>query len=97
MNVKEFVKSDEFKSLTLDLFVHDSTHRYNYQLWEFNTFWGKLNSGGLLCSHDVDYNTSFLTFVNSKYKMDNKGLTDFTNSEFSVWMKVSNFGMLGKR
>lgn len=97
MSVQDCVKSDLFKNLELDLFLHDSTHRYKHQMWEFETFWSKLNKGGVLCSHDVDYNTSFLDFVSSKYRMDDKGLTDFEKSEFAVWLKVSNFGFVVKR
>lgn len=96
-SVEDYVGSDEFKKLKLDLFLHDSTHRYKHQMWEFETFWSKLGKGGVLCSHDVDYNTSFLDFVVSKYKMDDKGLTDFEKSEFAVWLKVSNFGFVVRR
>jgi len=97
ISIQDYIESDEFKRLKLDLFLHDSTHRRGHQLWEFETFWSKLNKGGVLCSHDVDYNTSFLDFVASKYRMDDKGLTDFEKSEFAVWLKVSNFGFMVKR
>jgi|AntAceMinimDraft_18_1070375.scaffolds.fasta_scaffold17193_2 hypothetical protein len=96
MPVHKFADSEEFKNLKLDLFLHDSTHRYEHQLWEFKTFWDKINNGGLLCSHDILYNTSFIDFVNSKYIMDDKGLTDFIKSSFGVWGVLGNFGFLSK-
>lgn len=96
MTVQRWVKMPEFKDHKLDLFLHDSTHRYKHQLWEFKTFWPLLKSGGVLCSHDVDYNTSFTHFVADQYKSVN-GLTDFENSGFAVWMKLSNFGFILKR
>jgi len=95
--IEKFVKSNEFKNLTLDLFLHDSTHRYQHQLWEFNTFWKVLSQGGVLCSHDVDYNDSFLDFIKLKYVVDPKGLTDFAACGFGVWGKMSNFGFVTKR
>ncbi|OYT15996.1 MAG: hypothetical protein B7C24_10135 [Bacteroidetes bacterium 4572_77] len=95
--VQTFVQSQEFKILKLDLFLHDSTHRYDHQLWEFQTFWKKLNVGGILCSHDVDYNDSYLDFIKSQYVVDSKGLTEFEKCGFGVWGKVSNFGFVSKR
>lgn len=96
-SVQDYVKSDEFKKLKLDLFLHDSTHRRGHQMWEFETFWPKINSGRVLCSHDADYNNSFLDFVSSLYILDNNGLTDFFKTKFTVWLKVSNFGFVVKR
>ena len=96
MSVHKFVESDEFKELKIDLFLHDSTHRYEHQLWEFKTFWDKINNGGLLCSHDILYNTSFIDFIESKYVEDDKGLTDFIKSSFGVWGALGNFGFISK-
>jgi len=96
-HIEKFVESSEFKNLSLDLFLHDSTHRYKHQFWEFNTFWEILDSGGVLCSHDVDYNDSFLDFVKLQYVVDQKGLTDFDKNKFGVWGKMSNFGFVTKR
>ena len=45
----------------------------------------------------VAYNTSFLDFVNSKYVMDEKGLTDFKKNRFGVWGAMGNFGFITKR
>jgi len=96
MSVEKFVGSEDFKNLNLDLFLHDSTHRYEYQLWEFKTFWAKINNNGLLCSHDILYNTSFIDFIKSKYIMDDKGLTDFIKSSFGIWGVLGNFGFISK-
>lgn len=38
---------------TLDLFLHDSDHRYRHQRWEYETAFPRLRSGGVLASHDV--------------------------------------------
>ena len=95
--VEDFVASENFKHVHLDLFLHDSTHRFTHQMWEFNTFWKLLRCNGVLCSHDIAYNTSFLEFLQSKYVMDKKGLTDFEKSKFGVWGAMGNFGFITKR
>src|SRR5436309_2476639 len=44
----------------IDLFLHDSTHRYRHQMREFEKFWPRINNGGVLVSHDIDLNASFV-------------------------------------
>jgi len=95
--VEDFVASENFKHVPLDLFLHDSTHRKEAQLWEYNIFWERLRSKGILCSHDTEYSTAFLEFVKSKYVMDDKGLTCFKESLFGIWGNIGNFGFITKR
>lgn len=93
-DIKQFIST---KVQQIDMFLHDSTHRRNSQLMEYNTFWEHLWEGGLLCSHDTEYSTAFAEFVISKYKMDSKGLTCFKDTEFGVWGNMGNFGFVTKR
>jgi len=46
----------------LDLFLHDSEHTYDNMLWEYETVWPHLASGGILLSHDVVWNPAFEDF-----------------------------------
>jgi predicted O-methyltransferase YrrM len=46
----------------IDMFLHDSDHSYRNMTWEFQTAWSYLNSGGLLLSHNIDYNNAFPDF-----------------------------------
>jgi predicted O-methyltransferase YrrM len=50
------------KTGTIDLFLHDSEHTYRNMLWEFQTAWLHLKTGGLLLSHNIDYNKAFPDF-----------------------------------
>jgi len=95
--IQKFTEGPDFTGYKWDFFLHDSIHRYNHQMWEFNTMWPLLKAGGVLCSHDTMYNTSFLEFVQKRYAMDEKGLTDFEKSEFGVWANFGNFGFVTKR
>jgi len=36
--VEDFVKRDELPA-RIDMFLHDSSHRYRHMLWEFRQFW----------------------------------------------------------
>jgi hypothetical protein len=49
----------------VDLFFHDSEHTYENMLWEYRTIWPYIRmGGGVLASHDTDWNTAFKDFVN---------------------------------
>jgi predicted O-methyltransferase YrrM len=80
----------------IDLFLHDSTHRYQYQRWEFETFWPRLRSGAPLISHDVDMNASFLDFVSRTYVHDDRGKTDRSLTSHVVWGRISRLGFVVK-
>jgi predicted O-methyltransferase YrrM len=46
----------------IDLFFHDSEHTYRNMLWEFETAWMHLRIGGVLLSHNIDFNNAFSDF-----------------------------------
>ena len=50
------------KVARIDIFLHDSDHSYQNMLWEFQTAWTYLKSGGLLLSHNIDTNDAFSDF-----------------------------------
>jgi predicted O-methyltransferase YrrM len=50
------------KVAEIDIFLHDSDHSYQNMLWEFQTAWIYLKDGGLLLSHNIDYNDAFSDF-----------------------------------
>jgi predicted O-methyltransferase YrrM len=77
---------------TIDFFLHDSTHRYSHQLWEFQTFWLRLSPGGILASHDVNLNASFVDFVSATYAHDSNGKTIKATTEHKSWGRVGLIG-----
>jgi predicted O-methyltransferase YrrM len=52
---------------SIDMFLHDSEHSYKNMLFEYNTTWKYLKSGGMLLSDDVFYSLAFKKFVSNKY------------------------------
>jgi len=50
----------------IDIFFHDSDHSYRNMVREFETAWTYLKSGGLLLSHNIDYNDAFSDFCRDK-------------------------------
>jgi predicted O-methyltransferase YrrM len=50
------------KAAAIDMFLHDSDHSYQNMMWEFETAWTYLKAGGLLLSHNIDYNDVFPDF-----------------------------------
>ena len=65
------------KVVEIDIFLHDSEHSYQNMLWEFQTAWTYLKSGGLLLSHNIDTNDAFVGFYHSVgvkgYSLTNMG------------------------
>lgn len=47
----------------VDIFIHDSLHTYAHMLWEFQTAYPFLRSGGLLFADDALWNASFHDFA----------------------------------
>ena len=85
--VEDFLGRSELPS-QIDMFFHDSSHRYRHMLWEFRQFWKRLGDGGLLVSHDVHFNAAFAEFVASTQAHDRSGLPDWratTNYEWGRW------------
>lgn len=82
--------------LNIDMFVHDSSHRYNHQLWEYSTFWPRIRSGGLLVSHDVNMSAAFSEFLTNTYHHDPGGLSD-DGTRHSNWGRLGKVGFIEKR
>jgi predicted O-methyltransferase YrrM len=47
----------------IEIFIHDSLHTYDHMMWEFETAYPHLQSGGLLISDDALWNKSFYDFA----------------------------------
>jgi predicted O-methyltransferase YrrM len=94
-DVKQFMKKEIFPD-SLDFFLHDSSHRYKYQYLEFRYFWKKLKPNGVLVSHDVNFNASFVDFVSTTYKHDKIGVTDKARTTHSVWGRLGTIGFMVK-
>jgi predicted O-methyltransferase YrrM len=82
---------------TIDLFLHDSTHRKAHQRWEFDAFWPRIRSGGLLVSHDVDMNSAFTDFVLNTYVHTDHGQTDWARTSHAAWGRLGGIGFIVKR
>jgi predicted O-methyltransferase YrrM len=94
-DVKQFMKKEVFP-FQIDLFLHDSSHRYKYQYLEFRYFWKRLKSNGILISHDVNFNASFVDFVSGTYKHNKIGVTDFSRTAHTVWGRLGTIGFIVK-
>lgn len=46
----------------VDLFFHDSEHTYKNMMFEYECVWLYLRKGGILASHDIDWNNAFVDF-----------------------------------
>lgn len=57
--------------LSVDFFLHDSEHNYQNMFWEYETIWPFLKEGGLLLSHDINWNKAFDDFC---AKVNRKGI-----------------------
>lgn len=48
---------------SIGIFIHDSLHTYDHMMWEFETAYPHLQSGGLLVSDDALWNDAFREFA----------------------------------
>ena len=94
-NVKGFMK-EHLGPGEIDFFLHDSMHRYKHQYGEFKHFWKRLRSGGLLVSHDVNMNASFVDFVSKTYVHDFKGFSVPGKTAHTAWARWGNLGFMVK-
>ena len=94
-NVKGFMK-EHLGPGEIDFFLHDSMHRYKHQYGEFKHFWKRLRPGGLLVSHDVNMNASFVDFVSKTYVHDFKGFSVPEKTGHAAWARWGNLGFMVK-
>lgn len=52
----------------LDFFFHDSEHTYQNMYKEYTIVWPHIREGGILASHDVEWNTAFQDFAGDKLR-----------------------------
>jgi len=94
--VENFIRRDELPP-RIDMFLHDSSHRYRHMLWEFRQFWGRLPDRGLLVSHDVHYNPAFAEFVAQTQARDKKGVRDEQRTAHFEWGRWGYIGFVIKK
>jgi predicted O-methyltransferase YrrM len=46
----------------VDIFIHDSEHSFENQLFEFSAGWQALRPGGILVATDINWSDAFETF-----------------------------------
>ncbi len=94
--VEDFIERDELPS-RIDMFLHDSSHRYRHMLWEFRQFWKRMGDRGLLVSHDVHYNAAFAEFVAGTHAPDKKGVLDEKRTTHREWGRWGYIGFVIKK
>ncbi|MFN2541812.1 MAG: class I SAM-dependent methyltransferase [Chthoniobacterales bacterium] len=95
--VEELVRNNQLPA-KIDLFLHDSSHRYHHMKWEFRQFWDRLGEGGMLVSHDVNMTGAFAEFVASTYAHDKKsGLLDYARTAHHEWGRWGYLGFIIKK
>lgn len=60
----------------IDVFIHDSSHTYKWQEFEYNVAIGKIRDGGILASDDVDMSYAFLDFVKVNQQFNKLAIFD---------------------
>jgi predicted O-methyltransferase YrrM len=95
-DVRDFAKDNQLPS-SIDMFLHDSSHRHRHMLWEFRKFWKRLRDGGLLVSHDVHFNAAFPEFVARTYRHDKHGLLDAERTGHYEWGRWGYIGFAIKK
>jgi predicted O-methyltransferase YrrM len=82
----------------IDMFLHDSSHRYHHMKWEFAEFWRRLGDGGMLVSHDVNMTGAFAGFVARTYAHDKRsGLLDYERTGHHEWGRWGYIGFIIKK
>ena len=94
--VEDLLKQNQLP-ISIDLYLHDSSHRYAHMLWEFRAFWKRLRSGGMMISHDVNFNAAFAEFVARTYAHDRSGLRDEKRTRHTEWGRWGYLGFLVKQ
>ena len=94
--VEDFMKKGSFPA-QVDMFLHDSSHRYKHMVMEFRYFWDRMADGGLLLSHDVDMSAAFPDFVSKTYQHDKIGQTDRDRTSHHEWGRLGKVGFMVKK
>ncbi len=94
--VEDLIERGELPT-KIDMFLHDSSHRYKHMLMEFNYFWRKMSDGGLLLSHDVNMTAAFSDFVSKTYKHDKIGQIDSNRTAHYEWGRLGKVGFIIKK
>jgi predicted O-methyltransferase YrrM len=71
----------------IDLFHHDSLHKYEHMMWEYTTAFPHLTLGGVLSSDDVN---SILTL---RQAFQRGPFADFCDRHGWMWQTFRNFGI----
>ena len=95
-SVEDVLAGDQLPA-EIDLFLHDSTHRYEHMMMEFEGFWPRLRPGGVLVSHDVNMNAAFTDFVSKTYAHDEGGITVPARTGHLFWGCFAELGFMVKR
>jgi predicted O-methyltransferase YrrM len=95
-DVKNLIKGDRLPP-KIDMFLHDSSHRYRHMLWEFKEFWKRMPDRGLLVSHDVHFSAAFSEFVAGTYEHDKYGLLDHRRTTHYEWGRWGYIGFIVKK
>ena len=95
--VEDLVRTGQLPA-RIDMFLHDSSHRYDHMLWEFRQFWQRLGDGGMLVSHDVNTTGAFADFVAETYAHDKRsGLLDYERTAHHEWGRWGYLGFVIKK
>jgi predicted O-methyltransferase YrrM len=95
--VEDLVRANRLPA-KIDMFLHDSSHRYRHMAWEFREFWQRLGDGGMLVSHDVNMTGAFAEFVAGTYAHDKKsGLLNHARTTHHEWGRWGYIGFIIKK
>jgi predicted O-methyltransferase YrrM len=95
--IEDFLKRGQLP-VSIDMFLHDSSHSYRHMLWEFRRFWPRLRDGGMLVSHDVQMNSVFPDFIANTYAHDKKtGRRDPQRTSHYEWGRGGYLGFAVKK
>jgi predicted O-methyltransferase YrrM len=94
-DVRELV-SDALLAKQYDMYLHDSTHTWNHQSWEYRAFWDRLRPGGMLVSHDVKASSAFPDFVSRLCVHGKDGMIAQDVCSYEDWGCMDNIGFVLK-
>ncbi len=95
--VENLVRGNQLPS-KIDMFLHDSSHRYRHMHWEFKEFWRRLRDGGMLASHDVNITSAFAEFVAKTYAHNRyTEMIDYERTLHQEWGRWGYIGFIVKK